>query len=488
MSAHVSRAARLIAAGVAALLAALLYPAAASAHGIVAVEDLPIPQWLFVWGASVVLIVSFVGLSVGWQRPRLERDEWRPVAPWLSRLLINRPMEVLAGLIGVALLVVTVWAGLYGTEAPGRNFAVTFVFVTFWLGMVGLSLLFGDIFRAFNPWRAIARVAAGGFKLIAGQQPPPPLTYPERLGRWPAAIGLLAFFWLELIYAPPGFDNVQLGPYTVAIATLIYSTYTFIGMALFGIEKWLERGETFSVFYKMFANLSWLEVRDGVLGRRRWLAGANGWGDIPGSVGFVLITIAGTTFDGAAEGFLVEPVNTVTDWIADLGAGPVASLRIAYTIFMALTVGAVFAIYWGGLRGMDSVEGSPPLRTLGRAFAHSFIPIGLAYSVAHYFSLFVFQIQAQFTYLLSDPLGNGSNYFGTANSGIDYTVLGAEMVWYVQVGALVAGHVVALAMGHDKALVTYGDVQRATRSQYWMLALMIGFTSLGLFLLSQANA
>src|SRR5690606_22393901 len=100
----------------------------------------------------------------------------------------------------------------------------------------------------------------------------------------------------------------------------------------------------------------------------------------------------------------------VTDWIADLGAGPVASLRIAYTIFMALTVGAVFAIYWGGLRGMDSVEGSPPLRTLGRAFAHSFIPIGLAYSVAHYFSLFVFQIQAQFTYLLSDPLGNGSNY------------------------------------------------------------------------------
>src|SRR5690606_31127953 len=174
--------------------------------------------------------------------------------------------EVLAGLAGVALLGITVWAGLYGTEAPGRNFAVTFVFVTFWLGMVGLSLLFGDIFRAFNPWRAIARVAAGGFKLIAGQQPPPPLTYPERLGRWPAAIGLLAFFWLELIYAPPGFDNVQLGPYTVAIATLIYSTYTFIGMALFGIEKWLERGETFSVFYKMFANLSWLEVRDGVLG------------------------------------------------------------------------------------------------------------------------------------------------------------------------------------------------------------------------------
>jgi len=34
---------------------------------------------------------------------------------------------------------------------------VTFVFVTFWLGTVVLSILLGDVFRAFNPWRAIGR-------------------------------------------------------------------------------------------------------------------------------------------------------------------------------------------------------------------------------------------------------------------------------------------------------------------------------------------
>ena len=57
----------------------------------------------------------------------------------------------------------------------------------------------------------------------------------------------------------------------------------------------------------------------------------------------------------------------------------------------------------------------------------------------------------------------------------------------MQVGALIAGHVTALVLGHDRALKVYGDTKLAARSQYWMLALMVGFTSLGLFLLSQAN-
>ena len=54
-------------------------------------------------------------------------------------------------------------------------------------------------------------------------------------------------------------------------------------------------------------------------------------------------------------------------------------------------------------------------------------------------------------------------------------------------GALVLGHVAGLTLAHDRALVTYRNQRAATRSQYWMLAVMIGFTCLGLFLLSQAN-
>jgi hypothetical protein len=57
----------------------------------------------------------------------------------------------------------------------------------------------------------------------------------------------------------------------------------------------------------------------------------------------------------------------------------------------------------------------------------------------------------------------------------------------VQVGVLVSGHACALVLSHDRALALYGRAQAATASQYWMLAVMVAFTTSGLFLLSQAN-
>ena len=151
-----------------------------------------------------MLIVSFVALTVAWHSSRFERTRWRALRPVVSKALLNPLVEILCGALGVSLLALTVWAGLNGTEAPDRNFSVTFVFVTAWLGLVVLSVCFGDVFRAFNPWRAIARVVGGSFKLVAGQSAPPPLAYPERWG-WPAAVGLVAFVWLELVYGQGGF-------------------------------------------------------------------------------------------------------------------------------------------------------------------------------------------------------------------------------------------------------------------------------------------
>jgi hypothetical protein len=478
-------AARAILGGVAAGLA---FPEPAAAHALVGRQDLPIPEWLFAWGASLVLIVSFVAMTIAWRRPLLAAEHWRPAPRWLSRLLVNPITELGVGALGVFLLAVTIWTGLEGTDAPDRNFALTFVFVTFWLGLVALSVLLGDVFRALNPWRAIARAVGAGFRLVAGQAAAPPLRYPERLGRWPAVGGLIAFLWLELVYGQSGFQTIGLTPRTVAIATLAYSALTFAGMSLFGTETWLRRGETFSVYFGMFARLSPLEVRESRLGFRRPLSGLSGWvGTTAGSVALVLVTIGGTAFDGAQEGALSQSVTSTFEWLLDLGLGPTAALRVANTLFLGLTLAAVAAIYWAGVWGMRTVRGSPSLDRLGRAFGHAFVTIALAYLVAHYFSLVVFQEQAQFTYLFSDPLGDGSDYFGTASSGIDYGLIGATAVWYVQVGTLVVGHVLALALGHDRALTVYREPRIAARSQYWMLALMVGFTSLGLFLLSQAN-
>src|SRR5918999_1014944 len=141
--------------GLAALFS-LSVPDFASAHALVGRQDLPIPAWLFAWGASLVLIVSFLALSFAWREPRLEADRWQVGPSWASRALLSRGLDVLAGALGVFLLGVTVWSGLAGTESPDRNFAITFVFVTAWLGLVAVSVLFGDVFRAFNPWRGVS--------------------------------------------------------------------------------------------------------------------------------------------------------------------------------------------------------------------------------------------------------------------------------------------------------------------------------------------
>ena len=471
------------AAVVAAPVAVLALPQSALAHALVAREDLPIPAWLFAWAASVVLIVSFFALSVLWKQPRFEQQDWRPLEG-LSRALANRAAEAVAGAIGIFLLGLAVWAGLNGTEAPDRNFALTFIFVTVWLGVPLLSILLGDVFRPFNPWRAIGRATGGAFAALAGQRPAH-LHYPERLGRWPAAAGLLAFAWLELIYGAGG--STGLTPHTVGIAVLAYSAYTLAMMAMFGTEEWARRGETFGVYFNMFSQLAPLEAREGRIGRRRMLSGAASWPAVPGSLALVVVSIGTTSFDGAQEGALQEPISGTFDWFVDAGFGLTAAFRATDTLFLLLCLAAVTALYLIGVQGMRTIRHAPAAAKLRQGFAHTLIPIAFAYLVAHYFSLFVFQEQAQFTYLLSDPLGTGADIFGTANSGIDYGVIGARAVWYIQVAALVIGHVCGLTMAHDRAVAYWDDYKLASRSQLWMLAVMVGFTCTGLYLLSQAN-
>ena len=159
------------------------------AHGIVGRTDLPIPEWLFGWAAAVVLVVSFVALAVLWPEPRLQDGGFRPLPTWLSRALTSRVTDVLCGLIGVGLLGLVVYAGFSGVQVAMANFASEFVFVVFWTGLVGASVLFGDIFRAFNPWRALGRFVAWISQTAAGGEMPAPLKYPERLGYFPAAVG-----------------------------------------------------------------------------------------------------------------------------------------------------------------------------------------------------------------------------------------------------------------------------------------------------------
>ena len=457
------------------------------AHALASRQDLPIPAWLFAWAASIVLIASFFALSAAWRKPQFEDEHRRPLGERLSAALLGLPAQIVCGAIGVFLLGVAIYAGLHGTEAPDRNFALTFLFVTCWLGFPFFSAIFGDLFRPFNPWRAIGRAAGGTFAAIAGQRPTH-LPYPERLGRWPAAIGLLAVVWLEVVYGASGGVAVGLDPHAAALAALIYSVYTLAMMAVFGVEAWCERGETFSVYFGMFGRLGIFGARDGRLYRRRPFSAATSWATVPGSAAVVIASIATTSFDGAQEGAFKSAIESTFEWFVDRGIGLTASLRLTDTVFILLCFAGVALVYNLGVRGMRTVPGAPGFKKLSAGFAHTLIPIALAYLVAHYFSLFVFQEQAQFGYLLSDPLGTGhTDLFGTVNNEVDYNFLSANAIWYVQVAALVVGHVIGLMLAHDRALVYWPDYRKATASQYWMLAVMVAFTCFGLYLLSVAN-
>ena len=454
------------------------------AHALASRQDLPVPAWLFAWGASIVLVVSFFALAAGWRTPRFEQLHERPLGAGVSRVLLGLPVQALCGAIGVFLLGFAIYAGLEGTEAPDRNFALTFLFVTCWLGFPFFSAVLGDLFRPFNPWRSVGRAAGACFALVAGQRPAH-AAYPERLGRWPAAIGLLAVVWLEVVWgkAGSGFD-----PQTVATAALIYSGYTLAMMAVFGVEEWCEKGEVFSVYFGMFGRLGIFGSRDGRLERRRPFSAATTWATIPGSAAVVIASIATTSFDGGQEGAFKDGIESMTGWIEDLGFSVLTSLRLSSTIFMLLCFAGVGLVYLLGVRGMRTVPGAPSTEKLRTGFAHTLIPIALAYLVAHYFSFFVFQEQAQFGFLLSDPLGTGTtDLFGTAAWEVDYKVLSANAIWYVQVAALITGHVIGLMLAHDPALVYWPDYRNATASQYWMLAVMVAFTCFGLYLLSVAN-
>lgn len=448
----------MIRAAAAALIAALLVAEPAHAHGLVQRANLPIPEWLFGWAAAAVLVVSFAALGLLWSRPRLEEDAWRPLPFGIGKVLASKPVELVCGALGVALLVVVIVAGFAGPPDPLSNFAPVFLLIVVWVGMAFASVLFGDVFRAFNPWRAVGRL------LFRNERRP----YPERFGVWPAAANLLIFTWVELA---SGWGE---HPARLAAATVAYSLVTWAGMAYYGVETWTRRGEAFSVYFNLLSRLSIFETREREVGTRPLLRGLPPLERTPGIVGFVVVMIGTVTFDGLSQGALWKSLSGGSEGV------------LADTIGLLLGVALVAAFYRLGMAGARTVGGGFETDTLARAFVHSLVPIAAVYVAAHYLTFLIFEGQAV-RYTAADPFGAGWDLFGWASAGINYGVISQNAAWYLQVGLVVTGHVAALVLAHDRALSLYGQPRLAVRSQYWMLGIMIGFTTLALWLLAQAG-
>jgi hypothetical protein len=455
-------------------ITALLFPASAQAHGIVGRADLPIPVWLFSWAAAIVLIVSFVALSVLWTRPQLQREQ--RVRLFRAPVVLTR----LVNAIGVGLFALVIYSGFAGSQVWSSNFSVTFIYVIFWVGLPIASVLLGDVFAMLSPWRSCARAVVWAGRRIAPRAlARPPLRYPQRLGQWPAVAGLIGFAWLELVYLER--DN----PSTLAALSLGYFLLMLVGMLLFGVEKWGGQADGFGVYFNLLSRMSALVAdEDGVVYARRPLSGLTSMPIGPGTIALVCAVIGTTTFDGLSNDVVWRKLEPhLQSVFADLGFHLRPAIELAYTVGLLFCVVLIVAVFELGIRGVRSVSRRYDTAELSHSFAHTLVPIGFAYVLAHYFSLLIWQGQA-IGYLASDPLGNGSNLFGTSSYQINYAILSYAAIWYVQVAALVVGHVGGLTLAHDRALSIYRGTQEAVRSQYWMLTVMVAFTSFGLWLLS----
>ena len=460
------------------LVCAAALPAAAHAHGLVQRENLPLPEWLFGWAAAVVLVLSFLALAILWPQPRLERDRWRPLPGPAGRALGSLTLEIAAGALGVALLALVLAAGYAGTQNELSNIAPTLVFITFWVGLAFASVVFGDVFRALSPWRAIGRATGRALRRDGA----PRRAYPDRLGVWPAAAGLLAFTWVELV---SGWGEQ---PRTLAALVTIYTVVTLAGQAVYGVETWTTRADPFSVYFSLLARISVFETRGRVAGVRPLLGGLPRLRIVAGTVAFVAVMIGTVTFDGLSQGRVWSEVRKPLDDLATTaGLALETAQKFADTIGLVLCVALVAGFYHLGCRAARRLAPELDAERLRRGFVHSLVPIAFVYVAAHYLTFLLFEGQG-IGYLVSDPLGKGWDLFGTAGAAVDYGVISQNQAWYAQVAFVVAGHVAALTLAHDRALVLYGQARAAARSQYAMLAIMVGFTTLALWLLAQAGS
>jgi hypothetical protein len=442
------------------------------AHGIGSVTDLPVPEWLFLYGAGIVLVVSFAALALLWRRPLLEEHEaGRPLPPWLSRVLLSRAVRVLLGAIGFGLFALVLAAAFVGEASPTTNIAPTFVFVAFWLGVVPLVVLFGDVWSALNPWKALADATGWFSRRVLGVEPEA-LAYPAWLGCWPAFVGLFLFVVLELAYYDPG------DPRVLARAITFYSLGAWLGALAYGSEAWFRHGDGFSVYFGLLARIAPFAVveREGVrtvVVRPPFVGLATLRDPVPGTVAFVALMLGSVAFDGFSR------TSVWQDLTVDLGRN---EHMLASAGAIAAWVAALIVLYVGAVQAAKVLARTG--QDLVGAFVASLVPIALVYAVSHYFTLLL--VQGQFLIpLASDPFGHGWDLFGTVDYLPNLEPLSPNAVWYVQVATLVAGHVAGLALAHDRALAIFRDEpHRALRTQYPFLVLMVAYTVGGLWLLS----
>lgn len=494
---------------VAALAAAA--PVAALAHALAPRYDLPLPLWHYLAGAAASVALSFLVVA-------LARQPLRALAVTLEVAAGGALARAVAGLLralGVAVLALLLAAGLFGPIGDwDANLLPVAVWVLWWVGLAFACALLPGLWRALDPWQALARGVAArtartALAALAGQaahtahasqapraadvaRPAPnaprwrtPLRRAFAGGCAPAVALFLAFAWTELVWGSSAH------PRALAALVLAWSALAWAGMALMGPAAWRRRCDPFDRFFGLLGRLAPLSLHRRAAGWAltvRWPGAALLQGRLPSrsETAFVIVMLATVGFDGlketpAWEAFTAQALAVL------YAAGVVHAIGYAAAGSLVKTAGLLLApLAWAGIYLAFCALAAPlagePAGRVARRFALSLVPIALAYHLAHYLSYLLIQGQAALP-ALSDPFGRGWDLFGTRGREIDIGVIEMRTVWAVAVASIVVGHVIAVVVAHIEAQRAYGA--RALRSQGPLIVLMIAYTAFSLWILSQ---
>lgn len=503
----------IVVAGVA--CAALVLSGAAAAHVMQVPYTLPVPFWLYAYGATGALLASFV--IVGYfvradtaaTASRVFDVSRAPVFRALAQPFVVATLRVLT----VAAFALAIASGLFGTRYPTANFNITFFWVVFALGFTYVVAIAGDMYPIVGPWRVlcdwIERVAANAFR---GR-----VRYPSWLAYYPALAFYMAFIWIELF-----------GGTVPRSLSLILAAYTGINIAgawLFGRDAWFRYAELFSVFFRMIGMQAPVEyrcARDQAArsmsapanarpdDRQRDHASASAGGHVTARAPFmgllerpaehfslllfVLFMLSSTAFDGMHE--TVPWVGIFWKQIYPLLASFIAKgdpqqylvlveffyywqwlmLFVSPFIYLAIYLFFIALTKWVTRSRLS-------MRELALRFTFSLIPIAFVYNVTHYFTL-LFSQGPFIVPLLADPFGFGWNLFGMKSLYEQPFMFEAGTVWHTQVSLILFGHIVSVYLSHVEALKVFQSTRKAAVSQVPLLLLMMMLTTIGLWILS----
>jgi len=392
------------------------------------------------------------------------------------RSLIRWPrlknLTVLTSGLSFLFLAALVWAGLNGSRDPFENPLPLTIWTVWWIALVTVQGLFGDIWRWVNPWTGPVWVVR---RTLVSR---PLLHLPPRLGYGGAILTYLGFVAVLLADPAPS-DPARLAGYVAG-----YWAFTCVAMIVFG-QRWVLRGEGFTMLMRNYATLA-------LFGRvrRRLRVGLFGWQALRrrpprfGAAVFMLLMLGSGSFDGLNETFW---------WLDLLGLNPlefpgrsavIGPNVIGLIVANAALIAAYGLAIWLGLRLIAS---GVPTGQAFCLFAPSILPIALGYHIAHYFSSFLVESQYVLA-VINDPLDRGADLLGLGRfyvtTGFFNTHDSARTIWLTQAGAVVLGHILAILMAHAIAVRQFGSNRRAAASQAPLAVFMVLYTFFGLWLLA----